>query len=74
MVVMFEEHWPVRGEEFYELIYGERIDNLEPKGGLNSLYTVPYYIWINYNIYNVNKKLKNPGRQMNANYFGSYIL
>lgn len=70
MIVMFGDHYPALDEKFYEMICGKPIEDLEVDE-LNMLYTVPYYIWSNYKL---DMKGIEPGLQMSANYFGSYIL
>lgn len=67
MIVMFGDHLPAVGDEFYEELFGKELDelSLEEK---QKRYVTPYIIWTNYDC-EMEQNL-----EMSANYFGSYIL
>lgn len=68
MIVMFGDHLPQIGNDFYDELFGKETDNLELIER-QKLYTVPYIIWTNYEMENSEAET-----EMSANYFGSYIL
>ena len=47
IVVMFGDHFPSLGNEFYEEIYGKGFDTLDEEV---LRYTIPFFIWANFDI------------------------
>lgn len=49
IVLIFGDHLPAVEQEFYEELYGKRIEDLTPEE-LQKRYKVPFIIWANYDI------------------------
>ena len=49
VICMFGDHQPALGDEFYELLYGKKLDKI-PETEKNKMYITPFVIWANYDI------------------------
>lgn len=66
IIVFFGDHQPLLGNNFYKYAFGKNVGELDFNNTKHT-YTVPYFIWANYDIPEETK-------DMSANYLSSYML
>ena len=66
MIVMFGDHLPAIEKEFYEELFGKKIEDLTIEE-LQKRYMTPYIMWTNY-------ACERKVEDISSNYLGSYIL
>ena len=67
IIVMFGDHQPSLGSDFYDSLYGKPAGDLT-KEELLKKYEVPFIIWANYDIKETTID------KMSANYLGAYVM